>query len=310
LLTDMLDAALRIVVERHSRAGSRAIMTISSAILIAANVSLVMTMLCAGMGAVAGDRTYLSCRRSLLVRSLVSTLVLQPAFAVWLCYAFALPPSAKVALLGLAIAPLPPILPSGLMKVRGTRSFEIALSFVVAVATVATIPLSLAAFHWFVGAPTRIDFVMLAWLVGLNILLPVAVGFAGRRLSAETAVRAVTLLTIGAMGILGLVLVALLLRSRPAIPAIIGNGTLIAIVLLAVAGLGIGHMCGGPARKNRRVLAMATATRHPAVAIALASAASPADERVAGVVIALAVLVAGVAAIPYLPLSRFKLPRM
>lgn len=285
-------------------------MTISSAILIAAIVSLVMTMLCAGMGGVSGDRTYLSCRRGLLVRSLLSMLVLQPAFAVWLCYAFALPPSVKLALLGLAIAPMPPILPSGLMKVRGSRSFEVALSFVVAVASIATVPISLWGFSLFLGVPVRIDFFTIAWVIALNILLPVAAGFAGRRLSAETTVRAVTLLTIGATGILALVLVALLLRARPAIPAIIGNGSVTAIVLLAVAGFGIGHLCGGPARKNRRVLAMATATRHPAIAIVLASAAAPADERVSGVVIALAVLVAGIAAIPYLPLSRFRLPRM
>ena len=284
-------------------------MTISSAILIAANVSLVMTMLCAGIGGVMGDRTYLSCRRGLLVRSLVSTLVLQPALAAWLCYAFALPLAATLALVGLAIAPMPPILPSDLMKVRGSRSFEVALAFVVAVASVATTPLSLWVIG-LVGPALPVDFARVAWTVGLNVLLPVAVGFGGRRLSAETTARALTLLTIGAAGVLGLVLVALLVRARAAIPTIMSDGTVPAIVLLAVAGLGIGHACGGPARKNRRVLAMATATRHPAIAIALASAASPADERMAGVVIAFAVLVAGIAAIPYLPLSRFTLPRM
>src|SRR5690242_15829550 len=196
----MLDDARRPCTARHSRAGPRAIMTISSAILIAANVSLVMTMLCAGMGGIAGDRTYLSCRRGLLIRSLVSTLVLQPAFAVWLCYAFALPPGAKLAVLGLAIAPMPAILPSDLMKVRGSRSFEVALAFVVAVASVATVPLSLWAFSAFLAPPARIDFVRIGWAVALNILLPVAAGFAGRRLSAETTARAVTLLTIGATG--------------------------------------------------------------------------------------------------------------
>lgn len=285
-------------------------MNISSAILIAANVSLVMTMLCAGMGGIYGDRTYLSCRRGLLVRSLVSMLVLQPAFAAWLGYAFGLTTATKIALLGLAISPMPPILPSGLMKVRGSRSFEVALAFVVAVATIATVPASLWAFYWLLDVPPRINYLTVALFVGLNILLPVAAGFVGRRLSAETTKRAVTLLTIGALSILALVLVALLLRSRPAIPSIVGTGPISAIVLMAVAGLGIGHMCGGPARKNRRVLAMATATRHPALAISLASVASPADERVAGVVIAFTVLVAGVAAIPYLPISRFKLPKM
>jgi BASS family bile acid:Na+ symporter len=284
-------------------------MTISSAILIAANLSLVMTMLCAGMGGVAGDRTYLSCRRRLLVRSLVATLVLQPAFAVWLCYAFALPSAVKLAVLGLAIAPMPPILPSGLMKVRGSRSFEVALAFVVGVASVVTAPLSLWAFSLLVGPRAQIDFVTVAWMIALNVLFPVAAGFVGRRLSVETTVRAVTLLTISATAVLALVLVALLLRSRPAIPWMIGSGSATAVVLLAIVGLGIGHACGGPARKTRRVLAMATATRHPALAIALASAAPPADERLAGAVIAFAVLVAGVSAIPYLPLSRFTLPR-
>ena len=285
-------------------------MTISSAILIAANVSLVMTMLCAGMGGINGDRTYLSCRRGLLVRSLISVLVLQPAFAVWLCYAFTLPTGAKAALLGLAIAPMPPILTSGLMRVRGSRSFEVALAFVVAVAAIATVPASLWAFWWFLDVPPRISLIMVGELVGLNILLPVAVGFAGRRMSAETTARAVTLLTIGAAGILGLVLVALLLRSWQLIPSLARTGTFPAIVLMAVAGLGIGHLCGGPARKNRRVLAMATATRHPALAIALASTASPTDERLAGVVIALTVIAAFAAALLYLPASRFTLPKM
>jgi len=285
-------------------------MTISSAILIAANVSLVMTMLCAGMGGIYGDRTYLSCRRGLLVRSLISVLVLQPAFAVWLCYAFTLPTGAKAALLGLAIAPMPPILTSGLMRVRGSRSFEVALAFVVAVAAIATVPASLWAFWWFLDVPPRISLIMVGELVGLNILLPVAVGVAGRRMSAETTARAVTLLTIGAAGILGLVLVALLLRSWQLIPSLARTGTFPAIVLMAVAGLGIGHLCGGPARKNRRVLAMATATRHPALAIALASTASPTDERLAGVVIALTVIAAFAAALLYLPASRFTLPKM
>jgi len=285
-------------------------MTISSAILVAANVSLVMTMLCAGMGGINGDRTYLSCRRGLLVRSLISVLVLQPAFAVWLCYAFTLPTGAKAALLGLAIAPMPPILTSGLMRVRGSRSFEVALAFVVAVAAIATVPASLWAFWWFLDVPPRISLIMVGELVGLNILLPVAVGVAGRRMSAETTARAVTLLTIGAAGILGLVLVALLLRSWQLIPSLARTGTFPAIVLMAVAGLGIGHLCGGPARKNRRVLAMATATRHPALAIALASTASPTDERLAGVVIALTVIAAFAAALLYLPASRFTLPKM
>ena len=65
-----------------------------------------------------------------------------------------------------------------------------------------------------------------------------------------------------------------------------------AIALMVVVGLGIGHVCGGPARKNRRVLAMATATRHPALAMAIGDDGISDTSRIAGVVIVLAVLIA------------------
>jgi bile acid:Na+ symporter, BASS family len=284
-------------------------MTIISAILLAANVSLVMTMLCAGMGGISGERRYLLRRRGLLVRSLLSMAVLQPAFALWLCFAFALPPAAKVALLAMAVSPMPPLLPIDLMKVRGARTFEVNLCFVTAMLAIVLVPASLWTFTRLVVVPARIDLIMVTRLVATNILLPLCVGVGLRRLSAETSARAVTPLTIGAGGVLGLVLIALAIESFPSIRSIIGNGTIPSIALIVVVGLVIGHVCGGPARKHRRVLAMATATRHPALAIAIASAAFP-NEKVGGVVIVLVVVVAGIAAIPYLPLSRLTLPRM
>jgi len=114
---------------------------------------------------------------------------------------------------------------------------------------------------------------------------------------------------LGALGTLALAPLALLLASRQGLGALAGTRTVTAIAALVVVALGIGHACGGPARKNRRVLAMATATRHPALAMAMATTACP-HERIAGIAIVLMVVMAGVAAIPYLPLSRFRLPRM
>jgi len=284
-------------------------MTVNGAILFAANLSLAMTMLCAGMGGITGNRTYLSCRRALLVRGALATSVLLPAFTAWLCYAFDLPPAVQVALLTMAVSPMPPILPSGLMKVRGNRAFEIALAFVVATLSVVLAPASLWLSSTLFDVPPRIDIVLLLRLVALNVLLPLAVGFAVRRLSFETSMRMVTPLMLGALGTLALALLALLLASRQGLGALAGTRTVTAIAALVVVALGIGHACGGPARKNRRVLAMATATRHPALAMARATTAFP-HERIAGIAIVLMVVMAGVAAIPYLPLSRFRLPRM
>ena len=60
--------------------------------------------------------------------------------------------------------------------------------------------------------------------------------------------------------------------------ALIGNGNVLAIVIFNVAGLAIGHVLGGPNRDHSIVLALATACRHPAIALSLAAANFP-DQR-------------------------------
>ena len=173
-------------------------MTITSFIVIAANMSLAMTMLCAGMGGNSGDTTYLIRRRGLLFRALLAMAVLQPAFVVWLCFKFDIRPAAKLVMLVMTVSPLPPILPHGLMKVRGNRAFEVSLSFVTALLAIAFVPTSLWAFSLALGVPLHIDLIVVTRLVATSILLPLAVGLGVRRLSADTSARAVTPLTIAA----------------------------------------------------------------------------------------------------------------
>jgi BASS family bile acid:Na+ symporter len=283
-------------------------MTITGVILVAANVSLAMTMLCAGMGGLSGDTTYLLRRRGLLLRSLLSMSVLLPLFALWLCAAFDLRPAAKLALLAMAVSPMPPILPTGVLKVRGNRAFEVSLSYVTAILAVLLIPSSLWLFGRIVAVPLHVDLVVVTRLIATSILLPVCAGIGLRRLSAETSCRAVAPLTIGAAAILVLVVVALAIESLPAFRLLVADETALAIALMTVVGLIVGHVCGGPARKDRRVLAMSTALRHPALAIAIGIGAFP-NERIVGVVIVLSVLFGCVVTAPYMPLSRFTLPR-
>ncbi len=72
----------------------------------------------------------------------------------------------------------------------------------------------------------------------------------------------------------------LALRRNPtlalrAMPAAIGIGTLLAVVAIAVFGLAVGHLLGGPNEGNHGALAVATAARHPGVAIGLAAVSFP-----------------------------------
>jgi BASS family bile acid:Na+ symporter len=48
----------------------------------------------------------------------------------------------------------------------------------------------------------------------------------------------------------------------------------------------VGHLLGGPEPENRVVLGLATASRHPGIAIALAQSAFPAQKLVAPAVLA------------------------
>lgn len=51
-----------------------------------------------------------------------------------------------------------------------------------------------------------------------------------------------------------------------------GNGTVLILAAVAAFGLAAGHLLGGPNPEDRTVLALSTASRHPAVALAIASA--------------------------------------
>jgi bile acid:Na+ symporter, BASS family len=69
------------------------------------------------------------------------------------------------------------------------------------------------------------------------------------------------------------------------------DGMILGLGGFALAGLFIGHLLGGPEPADRPVLALATASRHPAVAMAIAHTNFP-DQRLAGVAVFLYVVLA------------------
>jgi len=90
----------------------------------------------------------------------------------------------------------------------------------------------------------------------------------------------------------------LLYFSGPAIWALVGNGTVLIVATMAAIGLATGHMLGGPDPGNRTVLALSTASRHPAVALAVAVAAGEESKpEVAAVLLYLVVAI--LVSIPY-----------
>jgi BASS family bile acid:Na+ symporter len=78
----------------------------------------------------------------------------------------------------------------------------------------------------------------------------------------------------------------------------VGNGTLLAVALFTIVGIAIGHLLGGPVADNRTVLALATGTRHPGVALAIAAATFPSEKAVLAVVL-WHLVVGGIVSAPY-----------
>jgi BASS family bile acid:Na+ symporter len=74
------------------------------------------------------------------------------------------------------------------------------------------------------------------------------------------------------------------------------EGTLTALVVITLIWLTVGHLLGGPDEDDRTGLAFATASRHPGVAMAVASLTG---EPLAPIGVLLAVVVSELAMVPY-----------
>ena len=130
------------------------------------------------------------------------------------------------------------------------------------------------------------------------IVAPLVAGLIVRAASPSVASSLLKVVTAVANVLLPLGVLLLLPAVAPAMWAVIGEGTLIAMVVFVAAGLAIGHFLGGPDPDTSAVLAIASACRHPAIALSIASANFP--EQHFGATILLFVIVSAIAVTPYI----------
>jgi bile acid:Na+ symporter, BASS family len=135
-------------------------------------------------------------------------------------------------------------------------------------------------------------------MVGLTVFVPFAVGLIIHRLNPTFAERASPIANKVGSLLLVVAFVPVLIKMWPAMIALIGDGTLLAIIAFVVVGLVVGHLLGGPDPRSRTVLALATATRHPGVAMVISAASLEGSKLVAPALI-LYLIVAAIATAPY-----------
>jgi bile acid:Na+ symporter, BASS family len=274
-------------------------MTVQALIVLALKLSILLSVFAIGLDARADDAIALMRRPSQLLRSLLAIDVLMPLVVAGIVGFFDLRPPVEMALVALAVSPVPPILPKKQMKAGGAPLYAIGLLVLAALVAIVFIPLGVKLFGLFLQTPVAMKAWPIARLALVTILAPLAAGMALRQLNPAIALRIAQPIARTAGALLLICVVPVLITQTPEILAVIGNGTIAAIVAFLLVGLAAGHLLGGPDPHDRAVLALATATRHPGIALAIVASNFPEQKQILPVILLRSVLGA-IVSIPYL----------
>ena len=232
-------------------------MTLANLIPVILQTSIFLLVLSIGLTATAQDAMSMFRHPGKLLRMVAAMDVVVPAFAVAMVLAFDFHRAVEIALVAIALSPVPPFLPIKAMQVGEQRTYTIGLLVAAAVLSVAYIPLVMALLDRFSPATLAMSPVTVAKAVATSVLVPLAAGIAVRFLVPRLAERAARLVLVVAVVLLAAALLPVLVIALPAIASLVGNGTIVALAALVAVGLAAGHLLGGPRPEERTMLALA-----------------------------------------------------
>jgi BASS family bile acid:Na+ symporter len=214
-------------------------------------------------------------RPALALRAIVAMYVALPVFVLVLVWLLPLREGVGAVLLGFAVSPvLPPWAKKG-AAVGGQSDYVIGLELLSAGVALLVVPLMIWIVYRVFGVETALEPMAVEQVLLVTVAAPLALGMGLARLWPGAAPRLAALADRAGTVVLLLGAVVLLVVHGRAILGVIGQGTLIVTVAVIAFGLLVGHLLGGPDPGNREALASATVSRHPAVALVLASGAFP-----------------------------------
>ena len=273
-------------------------MTIAELIRFGVNLSMALMVFCVALHRGTSPLKFAFTEPRLLARSLLAMYVAMPLVAVAIALNFELSHALKVALILLALSPVPPILPKKEIEAGGSRRYVLALLGVASLVAIIVVPAGLELISRIFGLDLMIPLFVTAKVVATSVLLPLVAGLVVARLAPAFAEKVAGPLAIAATVLLLALFLPMLFVARHAVFAQFGNFTIGAIIVFSLVGLAVGHLSGGPVAGNRTALALATATRHPGVALAVLHAVAPHDQGVTPVVL-LYLLVSSIVSLPY-----------
>jgi bile acid:Na+ symporter, BASS family len=250
-------------------------MNLQALILLVVKTSIVLSVFALGLEATFTDAMYLFRRPTQLARAFLSMNIIMPLLALLLVFEFDIDPAVKIAVVALSVSPVPPVFPKSALKAGGKENYTIGLLVAMSVLAIAVVPLTLKTFESIGGIPLSLPVRSVAIMVFSTVFAPLLAGVAVHSLAASFAQRLARPLGIVASVLLIVAVVPVLFFATQTILSLIGNGTLVALTAFALVGLISGYFLGGPEPSNRHVLSLATATRHPGIAVAIAHANFP-----------------------------------
>jgi bile acid:Na+ symporter, BASS family len=273
-------------------------MTGAKLIGLGVNLSMALMVFSIALSAGAGGTRLALSDKGLLLRSFVAMYVVMPLFAVFVALNFELNHAVLVALLLLALSPVPPVLPGKQLKAGGTPAFVLGLFVVAAAAAIFVVPAGVTLIGRIFGRDLMVPWGLTTRVVAISVIVPVAAGLLFARVAPSFAAKSARPVGIVAAALLAVSVLPVLWVARHALAAQVGNFTILAIVLFVAAGVMVGHLLGGPVGDNRTALALANSTRHPGVALGVLHAIEPNNRETAAVIL-LYLIVAVIATAPY-----------
>jgi BASS family bile acid:Na+ symporter len=237
-----------------------------SLLTLVAATTVFTVMFTLGLGVRLREFRWVLAHAGLIARALFCVLVAVPALALVVCRTLELPRLAEIGVVLMAIAPGAPVALRRSLDAGGHRAFAPALQIMVALLAVVSMPLSIAALNHVYAGHASISPVELAKQVFVAQLLPLSIGMAVCRFASALAERLQPpLLRIATALLVLLGVLALIDVGEVVLHA--GVRTALAIVIVTLGALAVGHAMGGPEPATRTAVAITSAARNPGLAL-------------------------------------------
>ncbi|MGL5035533.1 MAG: bile acid:sodium symporter family protein [Microcystaceae cyanobacterium] len=207
---------------------------------------------------------------ALLFRALFAVVVLVPLVVFILLKCFYLPPEVMIGLVLLAVSPGAPLTTKRSQMAGARFRYSASLQLTLALLAVIITPITLSIFAFFFqGIPDRVKILEVAQQVTIVQFLPVILGLLLQKYGSKYTQEIARPLTIISNS---LFLVLIVLASIVGIPLMfkVWGLPLVAIAIMVIISLSIGHLLGGSDRETRSVLAISCIARNVGLALFIA----------------------------------------